>query len=52
MANKWNILANIGLALTAILSIATGIVEQKQMEAQITETVNDILAKRTEKDET
>ena len=44
MTKKWNVLANIGLACTALLSIVTGIIEQ--MEEQIRETVDEVLAER------
>ena len=46
MTKKWNVLANIGLACTARLSIVTGIIEQRQMEEQIRETVDEVLAER------
>jgi hypothetical protein len=46
MTKKWNVFANIGLACTAILGIVTGIVEQRQMEEQIRETVDEVLAER------
>lgn len=46
MTKKWNVLSNIGLACTAILSIVTGIIEQRQMEEQIRETVDEVLAER------
>ena len=46
MTKKWNALANIGLACTAILSIIPGIIEQRQMEEQIRETVDEVLAER------
>lgn len=44
MTKKWNVLANIGLGCTAILSIITGIIEQRQMKEQIRETVDEVLA--------
>ena len=46
MPKKWNVLASIGLACTALLSIVTGIIEQRQMEEQIRETVDEVLAER------
>ena len=46
MTMKWNVLANIGLACTALLGIVTGIIEQRQMEEQIRETVDEVLAER------
>ena len=46
MTKKWNVLANIGFACTALLSIVTGIIEQRQMEEQIRETVDEVLAER------
>ena len=46
MTKKWNVLANIGLACTALLSIVTEIIEQRQMEEQIRETVDEVLAER------
>lgn len=46
MTKKWNVLSNIGLACTVILSIVTGIIEQRQMEEQIRETVDEVLAER------
>lgn len=46
MTKKWNVLSNIGLACAAILSIVTGIIEQRQMEEQIRETVDEVLAER------
>ncbi len=41
---KWTLFANVGLALTAILGIVNGVIEQKQMEAQIRQTVEEVLA--------
>ena len=46
MTKKWNVLANIGLACTAILGIVTGIIEQRQMEEQIREIVGENLVER------
>ena len=46
MKKKSNVLANIGLACTAPLSTVTGIIEQRQMEEQIRETVDEVLAER------
>lgn len=46
MTKKWNLLANIGLACTVILSIVTGIIEQRQTEELIRETVDEVLAER------
>ena len=46
MTKKWNALANVRLACTALLSIITGIIEHRQMEEQIRETVDEVLAER------
>ena len=48
---NWNLFANIGLAATAMLSVITGIIEQKQMEAQIRETVEEVLAEQYPEEE-
>ena len=46
MTKKWNVLANIGLACTALLSIVTGVIEQRQMQDRIREAVDEVLAER------
>ncbi len=48
---NWSLFGNIALACTALLSIISGVIEQRQMEQQIRDTVEEVLSERSNDEE-